>query len=44
MSWFKHRPSPKEGRSTVPYQTGPITRGLWDQTKNKKDQTDQKES
>jgi len=38
MSWFKHRPLPKEKRKTTPHQTGPITRDLWNQTKNKKDQ------
>jgi len=38
MSWFKHRPLPKEERKTAPHQTGPITRDLWNQTKTKKDQ------
>ena len=35
MSWFKHRPKPSDNRPTVHHQTGPITRNLWDQTKEK---------
>ena len=43
MSWFKHRPKPGDSRPTVPHQTGPITRDLWNQTK-KSQQQDKKES
>lgn len=43
MSWFKHRPKPGDSRPTVPHQTGPITRDLWNQTK-KSQQQDNKES
>ena len=43
MSWFKHRPKPGDTRPTVPHQTGPITRDLWNQIK-KSQQQDKKES
>ena len=42
MSWFKHRPSPGEHRPTVPHQTGPITRNLWNQTKEHNKPVEQK--
>jgi len=44
MSWFKHRPKPGDTRPTVPHQTGPITRDLWNQTKRSQDTQEKKES
>ena len=34
MSWFKRRPCPKEAPKLSPHRSmGPITRNLWNQTK-----------
>lgn len=44
MSWFKHRPRPGDTRPTVPHQSGPITRDLWNQTKEKNKKAEQQKS
>lgn len=44
MSWFKHRPRPGDARPTVPHQSGPITRDLWNQTKEKNKKVEQQKS
>lgn len=34
MTWFKHRPKPKDGVSYHPSKNTPIRRALWDPVKN----------
>lgn len=34
MTWFKHRPRPKDGVSYHPNKNTPVQRALWDSAKN----------
>ena len=43
MSWFKHRPRSKESRPITPHQSGPITRNLWNQVKEKSKKPEEQE-